>query len=173
LRYVIFAVMGCVSLILCGSFFGYATIAGLVPDLIMLIALCILLNEHSAMAIVFAAIFGLLFDDLFSPVLGGNALAYTISVAIMFAALRKVEHIRIWVPAVVGFSAYIIKELIIALIVFAMGTEYDLFYMFYRFILTGAFLTAGLMIPVYYVMRWLYTFPWMRPRRDRDDGLYL
>ena len=173
MRYVVFAAMGIVSLVLCGSFFGYATIAGLVPDLILLIALCILLNEHSAMAIVFAVIFGLLFDDLFSPALGGNALAYTISVAIIFISLKKVEHIRVWTPAIVGFSAYIIKELIIALIVFAMGTQFDLFYMFYRFILTGALLTAGLMIPAYYLMRWLYSFPWMRPRRTYDNGLDL
>ena len=173
MRYVIFAVMGCVSLILSGSFFGYSTIAGLVPDLILLIALCIVLNEQTAMGMIFAAIFGFLFDDLFSSALGSNALAYTISVALIFVVLRRVEKIKIWLPAVVGFSAYIIKELILAIIVFAMGTEFDLFYMLYRFILPGALLTAGLMIPAYYIMRWLYSFPWIRPRKIFKDGLDL
>ena len=88
MRYIVFALLGAGSLFLCGSIFGYITIAGLVPDLLMLISLCIVLNERTAAGMVFAAVFGLLFDGLFSPVMGGNALAYTVSVAIVYYALR-------------------------------------------------------------------------------------
>ena len=174
MRYIVFVLLGAGSLFLCGSIFGYiTTIAGLVPDLLMLISLCIVLNERTAAGMVFAAVFGLLFDGLFSPVMGGNALAYTVSVAIVYYALRTQQRIRIWTPALVGFFGYLLKECVLAVIAFAMGNEYSFFYMFFRFMLTGALLCAGLMIPAYYLMHKLYSNAWMRPRKSLSDDLDL
>ena len=169
MRYVFFAVLGFISLVLCGSFFGIASIAGLVPDLILLIGLSIALNERSVLPLIFVVVFGLLFDDLFSPVLGGNAMAYAVSIVLVQIFTSKINNVRIWTPPIVGFSAYIVKELILAIVVFALGNRFDMGYMFSRFILPGALLTAGLMIPAFYVFRWLYSFSWIRPRKIFKD----
>ena len=169
MRYVFIAVLGIVSLLLCGSFFGIATIAGLVPDLILLIGLSLALNEKSIVPLLFVIIFGLLFDDLFSPVLGGNAFSYAVSIALVMLVTRKADTLRLWSPALIGFIAYVVKEIILAVIVFALGNRFDLGYMMYRFILPGALLTAGIMIPMYYLFHWLYTFPWMKQRRVFKD----
>ena len=171
MRYVPFAGFGFLAVNLCGSVFGYATIAGLVPDLILILAIAIMFNEHSLMPIIFAAVFGFIYDDLFSPVLGGNALAYTVSIILLYIALRKSERIRFWMPALAGFGCYIVKELILAIIVFALGRQFDLLYMMLRFILPGAGLTAGIMIPMYYLFKKLYTVSWIRPRRKYADDM--
>ena len=169
MRYFLFAGFGFVSVTLCGSLFGYATIGGLVPDLILIIAICIMFNEHSVMPIIFAAVFGLIYDLLFSPVIGGNAFAYTVSMILLYIALRKTEKIYFYMPALAGFFCYIVKELVIALIVFSLGTSYDLPYMLIRFIIPGAALNALIMIPMYYLFKKLYMVSWIRPRRQYAD----
>jgi rod shape-determining protein MreD len=169
LRYILFVLLGAVSIILPGSVFSFANIGGIVPDILLVTALCIVFLEKTSASILYAGITGIVFDVMFAPYVGFNALAYVITVAIAYAILRNMARMRLVYLAAVGFAAYIAKELILAAVVGLTGIEFDFLYMFVRYILPGAFVSSVLMYLAYYVIRILYTRNWMTPTKSLYD----
>jgi len=166
LRIILFALLGVFSLVLTGSVFSVANIAGIVPDLLLLISLSVVFLEKTPAGIIFAGIGGIVYDIMFSYNIGIYALSYVLTAAIAYAVLRNMNRVRPIILAGVGFGAYIAREMIMAGMAAALGYEYNLLYMLVRFILPGALMTAALLIPAYYLIRILYLRNWMTPTRS-------
>lgn len=170
MRYIVFALLGILSVILSGTVFGVISVAGICIDLLFLCILSILLWEHTAAPVLFAAVFGLLYDVLYSGVLGLNAFAYAAAALILFAVLRKRTNINVMHILAVGIGGYIIKEVLLAVCVAAMGVDFNTGYMLRRYILPGSVITAGLLFPAYYLIGKLYSHSWMLPNNTSDKG---
>jgi rod shape-determining protein MreD len=165
----LFALLGVLGVVLSGSVFSVANIAGIAPNLLLLIALCVVFLEKTPAGIIFAAGSGLLYDIMFSYYIGINALSCVLAVSIAYAILRKMTKVRPVFLAGVGFGAYIVQETVTAAVVAAAGYDFNFFYMLARYILPGALLNAALMIPAYYLMRLLYLRNWMTPTKSVYD----
>ena len=169
MRYVLFILLGALSIVLPGSVFSFINIGGIIPDVLLITALCIVFLEKSSSGILYAGIVGIVYDILFSPFIGMNALAYVLVAAIAYALLRGMNKVKPIFIGVFGFGSYIAKELILAVVVTATGTEFDFFYMLARYILPGALVAAALMYPAYYLIRILYIRNWMTPTKSLYD----
>lgn len=95
MRYIVFILIGAVSVILSGSIFGIAQIAGIAPDIILICTAAIILMERSVFPIIFAAVWGLVYDIMYSTVLGVNAFSYTVAAIAMIALLKKYSRITL------------------------------------------------------------------------------
>ena len=166
MRYVLFVLLGLASIVLPGSVFNFVNIGGIIPDILLLVALSVIFLEKPGAGIVFAASAGIAYDIMFSSYLGLYAFAYVLVAAIAFAMLRKMARVKPLYLAIAGFCAYIAKELILAFIILMLGTNYDFFYMLARYILPGGLMTAGLIIPAYYLIRVFYIMNWMAPTKS-------
>lgn len=169
MRYILFILLGVVSVVLPGSVFSFANIGGIVPDVLLVTALCVVFLEKTSASILYAAIAGIVFDVMFAPYVGFNALAYVLTVAIAYGILRNMTRIRPVYLGAAGFAAYIAKELILAAVVSFTGIEFDFLYMLARYVLPGAFVAAVLIYPAYYVIRILYTRNLMTPTKSLYD----
>lgn len=169
MRFVLFVLLCVLCLVLQGSVFSVANIGGIVPDLLLVVSLCVVLLEKTSAGIVFAAAAGMLYDILFSPYLGFNAFACTLTVAVAYAVLRGMERPRPFYQAAVGFAAYIAEQLIAAAIIAAAGNRFDFLYMLARYMLPGALMTAALMYPSYWLLRILYQRNWLKPRKPMHE----
>ncbi len=169
MRYILFILLGVVSIVLPGSVFSFANIGGIVPDVLLITALCVVFLEKTSASIVYAGIVGIVFDVMFAPYVGFNAIAYVITVSVSYAVLRNMTRVRPFYFAIVGFAAYLMKELILASVVGFTGIEFDFLYMLVRYILPGALVTAVLLYPAYYVIRIFYIRNWMTPTKSLYD----
>lgn len=170
MRYIVFAVIGAVSVILSGSVFSVAQIAGIAPDILILTIAGIVLLEKSTFPVIYAAIWGIVYDILYSTVLGMNAFAYAMAAVVLLFALRKFSRINPIMIAGAGFIAYFVKEIVLGICVVAQGADPYMAYMFIRYILPGSAICAALMFPAYLLMNKLYSNSWMRPSvRNIDD----
>jgi rod shape-determining protein MreD len=171
LRIILFVLLGVLSIVLTGSVFSFANIAGIAPDLLLLVALSVVFLEKTPAGILFVGIGGIVYDIMFSYYIGINALSYVLAVSIAYAVLRKMTRVRPLILAGVGFGGYVVRELVMAATVAAVGYQYSFFYMLVRYILPGALMAAVLMLPVYYLIRILYTRNWMTPTKSLYDDL--
>ncbi len=169
MRIILFVLLGVLGVVISGSVFSFANIAGIAPDLLLLIALSVVFLEKTPAGIIFAAGSGLLYDVMFSYYIGINALSYVLAVSLAYAVLRNMTKVRPIVLAGVGFGAYIVREAVMAAVVAAAGYDFNFLYMLARYILPGALMTAVLMIPAYYLMRILYLKNWMTPTKSVYD----
>lgn len=169
MRYIVFVIIGVLSVVLSGTVFSVINIAGICIDLLLLCILSILLREKTAMAIGFAVVFGIMYDILYSGVLGLNAFAYAVTAAVIYAVLRKKSNVNFLNIFCVGLIGYILKELIMAVCVSFMGADFSMLYMLRRYILPGSALMALLLFPSYYLMGRLYVNSWMLPNSTSDN----
>ncbi len=166
MRYVFFALLGFASIVLPGSVFNFANIGGVIPDILLITALSVVFLEKTSAGIVYAAVCGIVYDIMFSSYVGLNAFAYVLIAAVAYALLRNMARAKPLYLAIAGFGTYIAKELILAFVIFLMGSNYDFFYMMARYMLPGALVTAVLMIPAYYLIRLFYIMNWMTPTKS-------
>ena len=168
MRYVVFVLLGVLSTILSGTVFSTSfDLAGLgiQVDIVLLIVLALVLVEKSITPIIFAAAAGLLMDMMFSTTLGMYALSYTIAAAVASIAAHSMEKFNSLHIFIVGAGGYMIKELVMALIVFAQGArQFDLGAIFLRDMLPSAAFSGALLLLVYLLVSLLYRNTWMRPR---------
>ncbi len=166
MRIVLFILLGAGSIVLSGSVLSVANIAGIVPDLLLLISLSVVFLEKTPAGILFAGISGIVYDIMFSYYIGFYALPTVLAVSIAYAVLRGMKKVRPVILAGVGFGAFIVQQMMMAGIVAAVGYEYNFLYMLVRFILPGALIAAVLMLPAYYLIRILYMRNWMTPTKS-------
>ena len=125
MRYVVLVLFAIVSTILSGSVFSGLNLAGIQVDIVLLIVLALALVDKSGAAIIFAAGTGLFMDIMYSTVLGVYALSYTVAAAIVFLAFRNKEKFNVLILFLVGAAGYVIKETVMALIVYVLGARFD------------------------------------------------
>lgn len=175
MRYVVLVLLGIFSVLLNGSLFSNITVMGIQVDLLLLVILAIALSEKSAMPVIFAAAAGLLMDIMYSTMLGVYALSYTVvacAALMLFANFKRMNVLTVFLT---GFGGYLMKETILAVIVYILGSRFGVVQMYVRYILPGALLAGGLLIAAYWLISKLMQLGWMRPRRrlSGDDMSHL
>ncbi|WP_082903269.1 rod shape-determining protein MreD [Christensenella timonensis] len=166
MRYVVLTIMGVFGVLLSGSLLRDISVADipLQIDLILLMALSFAVAEKSSMPIIFAAASGLLMDIMYSTIWGTYALCYTVTTALVVMFFRKAGRFNVLYLFVVGAGGYIIKELLMALLVFIQSARFSMPVMLVYNILPSAILTGGLMFIAYWLISRLMKLGWMRPR---------
>lgn len=168
MRYVILILMGIFGTILSGTVFSVPfDLAGLGIQIapMLLLALALVLVEKNITPIIFAMATGLLMDMMFSTTLGMYALSYTVAAAVASIVAHRMEKFNSFHIFLIGVGGYIVKELVMALIVFAQGArQFDLGAIFLRDMLPSAAFAGALLLLVYLLVSLLYRNTWMRPR---------
>ncbi len=171
MRVVVLVLIGIISSILSGTVLKGNYMVGLQADIILIIALSLSLIEKDTTGIIFGAGAGLLTDIMFGTVIGLNAISITIVTALCYAFFRNRQRLNLLFLAIIGMGGYILKELIVALIVYMMGGRFDIVFMMYRYILFSALLSGILMYLLYGLLTLLYKNSWMKKKQTHlfDD----
>lgn len=172
MRYFVLVLLGMFSVVFSGSFAAGITIFGIQVDLLLLIVVALSLVDKTTMPIYFAALSGLFMDILYSTVLGMYALSYTLVAATVLIVFRKMIRFNVLSLFATGAGSYLLKEIVNAIVVRALGGQYSIGFMLVRYILPAALLSGALLLLVYYLTTRLYQNTWMRaPKRRSLDEL--
>lgn len=172
MRFLVLAAMGFLSVVFAGSFAQVLQIAGIPIDLMLLIIVPLALMDRSTMPILFAAFTGLFCDLLYSTVIGMTALAYTAAAAVVFFVCQKADRINFFMVLGAGIGAYLIADIVMGIVAYSMGVQVsDPLQLFGRFIIPGALIEGGLVIPAYWLISKLMRCRFMRKRRIYADEL--
>ena len=171
MRYIVLILLSIGGAVLSGAVGADPGIMGLQIDIALLIILSAALLEKTSMPILFAAVTGLLMDILFSTLLGVYAISYTVAAVVMLYAFRNRARINVLMILAAGAGGYLIKELVMALIVYALGVRFSLLPMMARYILPAAALNAALLLVAYLLLSRVFQSRWMKPRQKHaaDD----
>lgn len=166
MRTLVFIALGAGSALLSGSWAQVLQVAGVPVDLVLLVFVCLGLIDRSVAPVVFAACTGLFVDIAYSTVIGCSALADTVTAALIFFMAQRADRINLLMVVGAGGAAYLIKNLIIALILYAKGISgLHVGPLMLRYVLPGALLSAALIIPAYALLLRLMRCRFMRARR--------
>jgi rod shape-determining protein MreD len=169
MRYVFFAVVSIVSLIFTGAVFPNLNIAGIHPDLIIVSIVSIAILERSMAGAMIGLVCGLILDLLFSSAIGVIAIPYLIVGAAMFFVRKNLRYMdRFLLPSVFAVSAYLVKEMISALIAYMLGVEFSFWHMVARYILPKAAFTGVIMLVVHMLFTRIYRASSMKLKDSAD-----
>lgn len=169
MRYVFFAVVSIVSMILTGAVFPNLNFAGIYPDIIIVSIVSIAILERSMAAAMIGLICGLILDLFFSQAIGVLAIPYLIVGAGMFFVRKNMHYMdRFLLPAVFAVSAYLVKEMISALIAYMLGIEFNLWHMVTQIILPKAVFTGVVMLVVHLLFTRIYRASSMKLKNSGD-----
>ncbi len=169
MRYVFFAVVSIVSLIFTGAVFPNLNIAGIYPDLIIVSIVSIAILERSMTAAVIGLVCGLILDLFFGEAIGVLAIPYLIVGAGMFFVRKNLRYMdKFLLPAIFAVSAYLVKEMISALIAYMLGIEFSFWFMVARFILPKAAFTGVVMLGVHILFMRIYRASSMKLKNSGD-----
>lgn len=169
MRIVVLAVLGLGTALFAGSWAQVLQIAGIPVDIVLLVVVAIALIDTSTTPVVFAAYVGILVDAAYSTVVGCGALACTATAAVIFFIAQKADRINLLMVLLAGGGAYLLKNAVMAIIIYAKGIEALSFQILIRSILPGAGISAALIIPTYWLMSRLMHARFMRKRRVLVD----
>lgn len=169
MRYFVLVCFSVLSTLCAGSVFSGLNIAGVQVDVVLLIMLALALVDKTSAPIVYAAATGLFMDIMYSTVLGVYALSYTLAVTVVYVIIRKREKFNIWQIFLIGALGYLIKETVMAFLVYLLGARFSFSAIFMRYMLPTAALTGILLIPAYLIMSRIYRIGWMRPLPPKEE----
>ena len=168
MRYVILFIITLINVVFTAAVFTKINIAGIAPDLIICTIASIAIIEKSMTGAFIGLICGLALD-LFMGAIGFYALPYFVSGALLFFVRRHITYIdRFLVPALLATGAYVVKELILALLSYMMNLQFSFSYKLVRYILPEAILTGLVMLLVHLIFMKLYKSSSIRPRSADD-----
>ncbi len=168
MRYIILVLITLLSVVINNTLMVDVNIYGIRVDIILLIAASLAFIEKGVMPIVFAIITGLLTDVMFSQVFGVYALGNTIAVATVLFMFNSVQKFNFFAVFIVGALSYIIKEIVIGITVFLLGTQFDFMNMLVKYILPGALLAGGLIFPAYALLNKLFNWNMMKAKKSSN-----
>ncbi len=166
MRYIVLVLIGSLSVVVSGSLITGIDLAGMQLDLVLLITVSLALIEKTSMPIVFAALTGLFMDILFSTVLGVYAISYTVTTATVFFLFRHSTRFNFLFLFAAGAGAYLVKEVMMGVVVYALGARFDFLSLLARYTLPSALLAGGLIFPAYWLLSRLMKRNLMRPRKS-------
>jgi rod shape-determining protein MreD len=169
MRFIMLFAAVVINLILTGSVFVNLNIVGIAPDLLICTMVSIALLEKSMMGAVVGGICGVTLDIMFTGVIGSYTIPLFLTGALLYFASNQIRYIDNYLaPFIFAVSAYFIKELISALMVYMLGYSFSLPYMFIRYILPETLVTGIFMLVVHMIFRRIYRSPAMRPKYIDD-----
>ncbi len=158
-----------INLILTGTVFVNLNIAGIAPDLLICTMVSIALLEKSMMGAVVGGICGLAFDIMFTGIIGSYTIPLFLTGALLYFTSTQIRYMDNYlIPFIFAVSAYFIKELFSALVVYMLGYSFSLPYMLIRYILPETLVTGIFMLVVHTIFRRIYSSPAMRPKYIDD-----
>ncbi len=169
MRYIVLVSVVIINLIFSAAVFPNLNIADLAPDLIVCSMASIVILEKRMTGAVIGFSAGLILDLFLSGAIGFYALPYLLTGAVLYAAVRQIAFIdRILIPAAIAAGAYLLRELISALLAYMLGHEFSLWHMLVRYILPEMLITAAVMIPVHLLLSRIYRSPSVRPQNPDE-----
>ena len=168
-RVLVLGLLGLGIVLISGSWAQLLMIGAAPVDLVMLAVVAFAVIDSSQSPILFAAYTGLLVDIMYSTTVGLGALATTGACAVVFFAVRRADHIHLLIVIAAGAAGYLIKNLILAIYIYASGMAPVSASVFTTAILPGTGIAAGLIIPAYWLMTRLMRLRFMRRRRILVD----
>ncbi len=164
MRYVVFVLMGIFGVLLSGSLAPGLNIAGIQVDLLFLLVVSIAVLDKTSVPIIFAAASGLFMDIMYGTVLGVYAISYTAVAAVVMAVFRNTARFNFLMLLGAGVGGYLLKEGVMALLVYILGARFDFLSMFARYMLPSAVLNGVLLLAAYLLLSKLFSLNWMKPR---------
>lgn len=169
MRYIVLAAVVIISLIFTGAVFPNINIAELAPDLIVCSMASIAVLEKRMTSAVIGFVCGLTLDLLFSGAIGYYTLPYLITGAVLYATVRRISYFdKFLIPMGVAAGAYLLREMISALLTYMLGYGFSLWHMLVRYILPEMLITAAFMLPVHLLMARIYRSPSVRPQNPEE-----
>lgn len=169
MRYLILAAAGVVSLIFTGAVFPVINIADIAPDFIICVITSVAVLEKSMTGAVIGLVCGLILDLLFSGVIGLFALPYLVTGAVLYFVMQRMNYMDpVLLPTLFAMGAYLLKELVSALLAYMIGQLFSLGHMLVRFMLPEALATGIFMLLIHFIFRRIYGSPSMKPAHSED-----
>lgn len=169
MRYIVLAAVTIINLIFTGAVFPNINIAGLAPDLLICAMTSIAVLERSMAGAGIGLISGIVLDLFFSGAIGFYAIPYLITGTALYVVSTRFRYIDSFImPFFFAIGAYLIKELLSALLAYMLGTSFSFPHMLMRYILPEALLTGVFMLLVHLIMRKIYRSSSVKPGRSED-----
>lgn len=134
-------------------FFAKLNIAGIRPDMMLAFIVSFTILEGPMMGALLGAAGGLLMDILFGRALGVYAAIYMVAAVGASVFYGKFYADNVIIPAVTAVIAGIVKDLLMAFIVFAMGTKYVFGGVFVQYILPCALFTGAACLLIHLLLK--------------------
>ena len=164
MRYVIWAGLTIISAMLTGGFSPQLKILGAEPDILLIVMVSGILNERTLTPALFAVVGAICMDMFFAPAIGFYSLPYLITGLTVYLVFYKQRPPKHAMPAVILGIAWVIKELLSAVISFFLGNTFDFFYILLTSTLPGILVNGILMFLLNLALRKLFALPFMKPR---------
>jgi rod shape-determining protein MreD len=169
MRYLFLALTVIVNLIFTGVVFPRLSILGISPDIIICTMASITALEKSRMGAAIGFICGLLLDIMFTSVIGFYTLPYFVVGMGLYFVSDRIRYIDpVLVPDIFALGAFLIKELLAALLAYMLGRDVSLGYRFMRFVLPEMLATGLLMLLIHLIIKRLYRSNSIRPKGMED-----
>lgn len=169
MRYLVLALTAVVNLILTGAVFPNINIAEIAPDVIICTLTTITVLERSMTGAGLGLLCGLILDLLFSGSIGLYTIPYLVTGAAVYFTVKSMNYIDNYLlPFLFAMGAYLVKELVSAVLVYMLGINFSLSHMLFRFILPETLLTGLFMILVHFIFLRIYRSSSMKPIGSDD-----
>jgi rod shape-determining protein MreD len=169
MRYLFLVLTVIVNLIFTGVVFPRLSILGISPDIIICTMASITALEKSRMGAAIGFICGLLLDIMFTSVIGFYTLPYFVVGMGLYFVSDRIRYIGpVLVPDIFALGAFLIKELLAALLAYMLGRDVSLGYRFMRFVLPEMLATGLLMLLIHLIIKRLYRSNSIRPKGMED-----
>lgn len=169
MRYLVLGLTAVVNLILTGAVFPNINIAGIAPDVIICTLTSIVVLERSMTGAGLGLVCGLILDLLFSGSIGLYTIPYLVTGTVVYFAIKSMNYMDNYLfPFLFAMGAYVVKELVSAVLIYMLGINFSLSHMLLRFILPEALLTGLFMILVHFIFLRIYRTSSMKPISSDD-----
>lgn len=168
MRYLILLGISLVDVIFANTIFPNINIAGIAPDIIICTMVSITIFENNMTGAWLGLLCGL-FIDFFGGITGFYTLPYFLTGAFIYFVRNNIRYIdRFLMPASFAAGACIFKEILISILAYMLNKQFSLSYMFFRYFLPEAALTAALMFVIHFLMMKLYRLNYLKKKSDKD-----
>ena len=169
MRYLILGAVAVVNLIFAGAVFPNINIADTAPNIIVCTMASLALLEKNMTGAVIGLVCGLVLDVFFTGTIGLYALPYFAVGAGLFFVCRRLRYVdRFFLPALIAFGACLAHGLVSALLAYMMAVDFSFGYMFVRYMLPGAALSAALMLLIYFLFTKIYQHSNIKQKNSKD-----
>lgn len=169
MRYAVYAILIFIAMILQTTVVPFLSILDIKPDLLCALLIPLALIQGPLTGAALGGICGLILDMMFMS--GGfYCPVYTVLCAMAGMLGKRVKPDRFVIPALAGFIAYVLKDLVTLSYLF-FGRVDILFSAALVKLLLGSVYTLILLLPIYWGLTALERLPFMRSDYGRGGGI--
>jgi len=169
MRYLFLALTVIIDLIFTGAVFPNINILGIAPDIIICTMASIVALEKSFTGAAIGLICGLALDIMFTGAIGFFTLPYFVAGMCLYFVCSHIRYIdSVLLPCAFAVGAYLIKEIITALLAYLLGLNVALGYRLFRYILPEILATGVFMLLIHLIIKRLYRSNSIHPKGMED-----